>query len=249
MPVLILGGNEDLDIIRPLAEKLVADGGEVRCYLEEDDYELRSIGCKIAVGPLNDEMNIEGALTGVHTFIPLLPDPLLLDAASINILPDLAVVYAAAAGSAGVVQMIVPIPGLADFPGPIGEVYRHVEKTFEAIEVQPCILRTGILWGSERPLPGALRGSGRLGRLDIEISALPVEGLVEVLAALDDHEEVHGRRDYGGEPMTLRALTDLAGAGPSFSPSPVAVEILEAGLQVDNRVEELGADHNNPGIS
>ncbi len=75
MPVLIAARSADLDLVRPLARLLRSGGGEVRCYLDTDDHELRDLGCKIAVGALDDAYNLEAALTRVHTFIPLLPDP------------------------------------------------------------------------------------------------------------------------------------------------------------------------------
>lgn len=72
MPVLIAARQDALDLVVALAEILRSDGGEVRCYLEEDSHELRTLGCKIAVGRLDDPETIAGALTNAHTLVGLL---------------------------------------------------------------------------------------------------------------------------------------------------------------------------------
>lgn len=235
MPVLILGGNEDLDIIRPLAEKLVADGGEVRCYLEEDDYELRSIGCKIAVGPLNDEMNVQGALTGVHTFIPILPDPLHLEnEPSLHKLVDSARVWASTVEAASIEQTILALPGLREVEGPLGRVFGRTEEEFGSRCRPLTILRTGLWWGEERPLLPAVRWLSEEGEADAKISTLRIDSLVGALAAIDDLEQADGIWDLGGEVCTLAELRERAGPGKRRAPSDWMHKVLQAGLTVGN---------------
>ena len=106
MPVLIAARSADLDLVRPLARLLRSDGGEVRCYLDTDDHELRDLGCKIAVGALDDAYKLEAALTNVHTFVLLLADPFdVRTPEDLGQLRDMGLASAEAAAGAGASPM------------------------------------------------------------------------------------------------------------------------------------------------
>lgn len=209
MPVLILGEVADLDLIRPLAARLRADGGEVRGYLDDDDYELRNMGCKLAVGRLDDEVTLEGALRGVHTFIPVLPDPLrLVDESALSWFELVGTSAATAAGAARIPHTILAMPGVQEV-----DVFKRVESMFEEKCHPLCTIRTGLLWGPERPLPQVVRG---LGSVDMSISILRLHDWVMLLAAVDDRESVDGTWELSAPPASVSSLQQTAGAGPAM---------------------------------
>jgi hypothetical protein len=215
VPVLIAARSADLDLVRPLASLLRSDGGEVRCYLDTDDHELRSLGCKIAVGALDDAYNLEAALTRAHTFIPLLADPFdIHDAEGIADLRAAGLAAAEAAAGAGIAQTILPIPVL---PGihPVAPTFAEVEKAFEA-DVHPlCRLRTGYLWGDERPFPATLSAARHH---DVKLpetvclTVLGVDDWAAALAAADEREDLDGTWELGGD---IEPLVDLLARVPS----------------------------------
>jgi hypothetical protein len=211
VPVLIAARSADLDLVRPLAHLLRSDGGEVRCYLDTDDRELRDLGCKIAVGALDDAYNLEAALTRVHTFIPLLPDPFdIHDPDGIADLRAAGLAAAEAAAGAGIAQTILPIPVL---PGihPLTATFAEVEKAFEAGVHPLCRLRMGYLWGDERPLP-ALLSAARHHDIELPenvcLTVLGVDAWAAAVAAADDRENLDGTWELGGEIEPLIDLLD-----------------------------------------
>lgn len=185
MPVLIAAAHRDLDIVVPLASKLLAGGGEVRCYLEYDDHELRTMGCKIAVGDLHDAYTMGAALTNVHTFILLLADPLSFT----GDIPGLTAFGKAALDAATAArpeQTILPISAAGQTGQPVFELLRAIEQSFRE-EVKPLlVLRTNLVAGPERPL----RIAGPQDA-EYEVSCITVEDLTTAIAAADDLEGTH----------------------------------------------------------
>jgi hypothetical protein len=215
VPVLIAARSADLDLVRPLASLLRSDGGEVRCYLDTDDHELRQLGCKIAVGALDDAYNLEAALTNVHTFVPVLSDPFDIHTAEdLGQLRDIGMASAEAAAGAGIAQTILPIPVL---PGthPVTATFAEVEKAFEAGVHPLCRLRMGCLWGEERPLP-ALLSAARHHGVDLPksvcLSVLGIDAWAAAVAAADDREDLDGTWELGGDIEPLIDLMDRAPA-------------------------------------
>lgn len=233
MPVLILAGIEDIDIVRPLAARLLEGGGEVRCYLDDDDYELRNMGCKLAVGSLVDEMNLEGALTNVHTFIPLFPDPVRLTTQSdLDALERLGSTVASAAGSARISQTILAIPAIADAANPLRAPFAEVERCVAEAVDHVCMLRTGFVWGGNRPFTecmralrgrqeGSLPGGGRS-----LIGVVRAEDLADLICAADDREQLQGVWEFGGTGYRLSKLPTFAGEGRERAPSAWLEELL-----------------------
>jgi hypothetical protein len=249
MPVLIAAPASELDVVRPLATRLREDGGEVRCYLEEDDHELREIGCKIAAGALDDEMNLEGALTNVHTFIPLFPDPaLLLTSVEVASMKATASAMAGAAAGSGVEQTILVLPALSKGSGALAETYQAVERSFQEVCRPLCLLRTGFVWGPERPFAAALRSlrdpapNKVLANGDLPVPVVQAEDLVALIAAVDDREQAHGEWEFGGNIYLLKNLIGLPALdGQSSETSMEFFEALTTGLTVgQSATDEFG---------
>src|SRR5687768_6455422 len=89
MPVLITGAETPEGLAT--ARRLARTRGEVRAFADVDAAEaaeaLRSLGCKVARGTLDDEGHLEAALEQVHTVIHLAGGPMtdpdeVLDAAA-----------------------------------------------------------------------------------------------------------------------------------------------------------------------
>lgn len=187
MPALIAAMGQDLDIVRAVAELLIADGGEVRCYLEEDDYELRNLGCKIAVGNLLDPANLQGALSNVHTFMPLMPDALSFEDVDLGHLRDFGEVAAEAARYSSIEQTILVLTGLGSAKSTLATVTSAILEAFQPLSPL-CILRPGFVWGEERPLkahPSRLLGDG-------SIEGVHMPDLAQGVASADDREGTHG---------------------------------------------------------
>lgn len=165
MPVLIAAHSSDLDTVRRVAELLREQGGEVRCYLEEDDHELRNIGCKLAVGALDDPWNLQGALINVHTFMPMFPDASNIE----RHLPEFqgyATAVKAAAVDSGVAQTILALAKASGGVDPTSALVRDLEESFVG-KIEPvCVVRVG---------PG-----------------ISIDELAETLVEADDREQITG---------------------------------------------------------
>jgi hypothetical protein len=245
VPVLIAAQASDLDLVRPLARRLRADGGEVRCYLDADDHALREMGCKIAVGALDDAWNLEASLTNVHTFVPVLADPFRVGGETALAQQRVYGLSAARAGAgADLAQTILPLPALPR-GHPVEAVVHEVEAAFVTGTRPLCRLRTGYLWGEERPLPAVLRGAGSSGAALSEgvcLSILDVQDWVAALAAADDREGLDGIWDLGGDVVPLVDLMErLDAGGPAPTPSPWTLALLAEDLLVgSSAARELG---------
>jgi hypothetical protein len=210
-------------MVRPLARLLRSEGGEVRCYLDTDDHALRELGCKIAVGALDDAYNLEGALTNVHTFVPLLPDPFdQWSPEDLGYLRDVGLAMAEGAAGAGIAQTILPIPALP--PGhPSAAVFAEVATAFEASVHPLCQLRTGYLWGDERPILDLLNAARHHG-VDLPttvcLSILGIEEWATAIAAADDRENLDGTWEVGGDIEPLVDLLERVPASRAASAPP-----------------------------
>lgn len=201
MPVLIAAVNRDLDIVVPLASKLLAGGGEVRCYLEYDDHELRTMGCKIAVGDLDDVYTMGAALTNVHTFIPLLADPLSFTGDSTG-LAAFGAAAAEAAVAAGPEQTILPISTAGEAGHPVFEALRAIEESFREAVKPLLTLRTSFIVGPERPL----RIAGP-GKAEHEVPCITVEALTTAIAAADDLEGTQDTQTLESNPTGVKTAS------------------------------------------
>ena len=234
MPVLIAAHGTDLDLVRPLARRLRDGGGEVRCYLDTDDQELRLLGCKIAVGALDDPYNLEAALTNVHTFVPVLADPFAVhDPADLAILRATGLAAAEAAAASDLAQTILPVPQLPK-GHPIQAVVGEIEQSFDSGVRPLCLLRTGYLWGEGRPFPTALAAAKAAGAdlaPDVCLCVVDTPTWASVIAAADDREGVQGAWDLGGDVQPLVDLLERVGdAGGTAPPSEWSLSLLAGDL-------------------
>lgn len=234
VPVLIAAASDDLGIVVPLARRLREDGGEVRCYLPEDDGELRHLGCKIAVGHPLDEMNLEASLTNVHTFVPVLPDVAGIDdPETLELVMAYGRVAARAAGDSSIEQTILPIPAVPE-PHPVGSAFAAIAAEFLAASRPVCVVRTGLVWRSDGPLAAGMRAFGTMLPPDLEgsvVSAVALDDLVALLAEVDDREDTHGTWDFGGQATPLADLVRLDwGTGPPVAFGPWMHQMLASDL-------------------
>jgi hypothetical protein len=239
MPVLLFGSVEDLDLILPLASRLRADGGEVRCYLDDDAYELRNIGCKLALGQLDDESNLEGALSGVHTYIPFLVDPARIENEEhIDALIRMGIAAAAGGADANIQQTILPVPHLPSIESPLSGAYGVIEEEFSN-QIRPlCTFRIGFVWGPSRPFTEAVAGMNLSLAAESQVSVARVEDLVRLLAAADDRESTHGTWEFGATASLAKLKGELAD-GASRSPSPWLLELLKSGASGGSGASEV----------
>lgn len=241
MPVLIAAASDDLGIVVPLARRLREDGGEVRCYLPEDDGELRHIGCKIAVGHPLDEMNLDASLTNVHTFVPVLPDIAGIDDPEVleHVLA-FGRVAARAAGDADIAQTILCVPAVAE-THPIGRALAEIVGDFTALVRPLCVVRTGLVWRTDGPLAAGMRAfAGGLpdGLRDSVVAAVAIDDLISLLAEVDDREETQGVWEFGGTALPLEDLrTAYWGDGPAVPFSPWTDEVLALGIAAGDSAE------------
>lgn len=210
MPVLIAAQRADIDIVRAVASRLRQAGGEVRCYLDDDDHELREMGCKIAVGLLDDAYTLSGALTNVHTFMALMPDSMTW--------PDPVFVeqvggaWASAGGPADIEQTIIALSQM-------GDAFRVIESEFQKACDPLTVIKTRLVVGAERPLkPG--RGS--------TVTAVQVDKLGEVLACADDNEGLTGEWGLDGWAVEIEVPPDTP-FDHDFVPDNSAAEKFLAG--------------------
>ena len=232
--------------MRPLAFKLLEGGGEVRCYLEEDDHELRQEGCKIAVGNLRDEVTLEGALTNVHTAIPIFPDPAAISATDdLRLIGELASALVTALSAARVEQTILPLTGLYRTPTELGRAFDEIRRLFEERIHPLCIIVTGLLWGEERPFPvdtGLLRDGSH------SLPVLAIGDLVAALTAADDREGLTGMWELGGTPLGAEKLQSIPGERNSAAPNALFREAAAAVTQSlsNSAAEKFGVDLRLP---
>lgn len=209
MPVLIAAQIADLDIVRAVASRLKTAGGEVRCYLDDDDHELREMGCKIAVGLLDDAYNLAGALTNVHTFMPLMPDALTWT--DLESAEEVGRAWSSAAAAADIAQTILAVSRL-------GDPFRAVESAFQQACEPLGIVRTRLLVGEARPLK---QGVGSTA------TAVSVDRLAEVLARADDREQLAGHWSLDGWPLQVQGSSGLP-TQENFVPDNSAAEEFSA---------------------
>lgn len=189
MPVLITAFDADLDLVRPLASLLLQGGGEVRCYLEYEDHELRNMGCKIAVGSHEDDETLAAALTNVHTFLVFAPDQLSFRPDEATQLRGFFKAASMAVKQAPVDQVIVVASGVEMADDPIASAMAQGPSHFS--DVAPlCILLCSLI---DREVQGPQNDS------PFPAMVVTSQRLVQVVAAVDDRERTEGSWVLAGE--------------------------------------------------
>jgi hypothetical protein len=240
VPVLIAAASDDFGLVVPLARRLREEGGEVRCYLPEDDGELRHIGCKIAVGHPLDEMNLDASLTNVHTFVPVLPEVAGIDdPQTLELVLAYGHAAARAAADSSIEQTILCVPAVPE-AHPVGRALAEIATAFVAACRPVCVVRTGLVWRSDGPLAAGMRAldGSPPGSEQSVVSAVALDDLVALLAEIDDREGTHGTWEFGGQAMSVSDLRLVDwGDGPAVPFGPWMHEILASGLVAGGSAE------------
>lgn len=165
MPVLVTGAEDGLGA--RVVEQLRMSGGEIRAYLDgnvvttDAAASLRSTGCKVAVGELDDEGHLEAALAQVHTVAHCWGGPLHdLDAQL-----EAAGTVASALLGAGVRRLVWVRELAVDSANPYLARLAEIGALFEDLPVETITLATSLRHGptdqlTTRLAEGWLSGSG-----------------------------------------------------------------------------------------
>lgn len=220
MPVLVTGAERGLGA-RVLAQ-LRASGGEVRAYLDatavDDDAAaaLRSQGCKVAIGELDDEGHLEAALAQVHTVAHCWGGPL----HDLDEQLTVAGTLASALLGAGVRRLVWVRELADDAANPYLALLGEIGELFEELPVETVTLATTLRHGTGDPLTsrlaaGWLSGSG----VDALAAHAPIEldDVARAVVAADRQRgtarELHLRLGLRGpEQMPLHTFLRRIGA-------------------------------------
>lgn len=242
MPVLITGAETAEG--RAAARRFRASAGEVRVFVDADDTAaaeaLRSAGCKVARGTLEDEGHLETAAEQVHTIVHLAGGP--MTAAEV-VVDDAATVLSAAIG-AGCRRMVWASHVGADDPR--GNAYleacAEVEAMLGEAPLETIVVRRSLTYGPGDPLTGAL-ANGALPTLAKESTHQPlyVDDLALVIAEADRVRGGVGDLAIlltltGPTEVLLGGFADLLTAPERTAPpalSPVVTDLLARDLVVD----------------
>ncbi len=158
MPVLVMGAETALG--REAVARLLLGGGEVRVYLDAErsgDHDVqafRDLGCKVALGALDDEAHVETALAQVHTVVHLAIEPLRMPRDQLD---ALATVTSAALGAH--CRRLIWVTELAAQPE--GNAYldalADAASLVADLPLETVTLRCALRYGPEDPLTAALR--------------------------------------------------------------------------------------------
>lgn len=211
MPVLITGAETAEGLAA--ARRFLRSGGQVRVFVDAaagDEAEvLRSAGCVVARGSLDDEGHLETAAEQVHTVVHVAGGPMTDPDA---VLDDAATVMSAAIG-AGCSRMIFTSHVGADHP--TGNAYleacAEVESMLADAPLETVIVRRALTYGPADPLTVAL-AAGSLPATARESTHQPlyVGDLAMVLAEAD---RVRGGVGDLSIEVTLTGPTEVVLAG------------------------------------
>ena len=215
MPVLVAAA--DLPLGRRIAQRLLAEGGEVRAYAAADGDlgALRGAGAFVAVGDPDDEGRLEAAMADVHTVVHVAD--LLLAPAADPLAASLGTL-ATAAANAGVRRVIVSsLPGAdVDAGDELRRTLGRAEATLAAAQVPSVVIRTSMLDTVElrdalaaTPLPDAVHSR--------PVAPVRPADLVELVVAFDAMRSraTEGHAVFaadGPERLTLARYLEVVGA-------------------------------------
>ena len=224
MPVLLTGGEGPVG--RAAAARLRAAGGEVRAFVDlervprPDPEPLRRLGCKVALGALDDEGHLESAMEQVHTVLHL--------AGSLVDDPDDLVERAATVVSAAIgagVRRLVALSWLgADRPDGAAhlEACAEVEGLVAAAPLEGVVVRRGLTYGLDEPLVEALAAQASAAELaGADQWPLWAGDLADVVVACD--------RERVGTDAELHLV--VATAGPDRVPLTTCAHAFAAALR------------------
>ena len=214
MPVLVTASESATG--RATVRALRRGGGEVRAWLDaeaatdDDAAAMRSLGCKVAVGTIDDEAHLELALEQVHTVVHLGGSP--LDEPE-TVLDDAAGVLSAAI-SAHCRRLVWPSHlGAADPRGNAYlEVCAEVEELLAEAPLETVVLRRALTYGPGDALTALLVSGAPTEAMGARTSArhepLYVDDLAGAVVSADAMDR-GGRQ--GGPVGDLHLAVELVG--------------------------------------
>ena len=160
MPVLITGAETAVGTAT--VRGFLRRAGEVRVYLDaersgdEDAARFRAMGCKVALGTLDDEAHLETAMEQVHSVVHLAGGPLDDPAEQLD---ALATVSAAAIG-AHVSRWLWTTELAADPAGnPYLEALAEAADIVSSLPMETIVFRCALRYGRNDPFTTLLAGS------------------------------------------------------------------------------------------
>jgi len=191
MPVMVVGAESGLG--RAVVRALRRRGGEVRAYLDaevagdDDAVELRALGCKVALGEIDDEGLLETALEQVHSVVHCWGGPLTAPDVELD---GVAGVLSAAIGAR--CRRLVWASQLgADDPRDVAylRACAQIETLLADCDLETVVVRRALTYGEGDELTewlagGAAAASG--ARAEAVHAPLALGDLASALAAADD---------------------------------------------------------------
>lgn len=238
MPVLVTGAETGLG--RMVVRAARAGGGEVRAYLDgevagdEDAAALRALGCKVAVGEIDDEGLLELALEQVHTLVHCWGGPLTDPGEELD---GLAGVLSAAVG-AGCRRLVWASHQGADDPGDVAylRACADAEELLADAPLESVVIRRALTYGPSDPFTTSLAGGAAGVRADARHAPLTMGDLAAALVRADAMARDAVRTDLalvleltGPQVMSVRELAVVlrrAGVTGSRTPLPPGTSAL-----------------------
>ena len=210
MPVLVTGAEAGLGA--SVIDHLSRTGGELRAFLDattctdDDIARVRTGGCKVAIGELDDEGHLEAALEQVHTVAHCWTGPLHSPAEQLE--------AAAALASAALGAHVRRLIWVRDLARPEGNPYleagAQIAALFEDLPIETVMLSTAVRHSDDDPFTIRLAAGWLSGTpVDQATPHAPIsnDDVARAIAAADR------QRGDGGE-LHLR----LALVGPEVVP-------------------------------
>jgi len=228
MPVLVVGAESQLGA--RVIEQLRPSGGEVRAYLDatvatdDEAVRLRALGCKVALGELDDEGLLERALEQVHTVAHCWTGPLHDPIAQVEV----AATVGSALLGAGVRRLIWVCELARDERNPYLAAVAQIRELFSALPVETVTFATGLRLGSDDRFTARLRDGWLCGSAVDPTAAHAPVSIDDVASAVAAADRQRGSRAelhlelalVGPEQVALEALLRRLGAPPLDAPRP-----------------------------
>src|SRR5919106_3130614 len=163
MPVMVTGAQSQLGA--RVIEYLRSTGGQVRVYVdatvatEDDATRLRVVGCKVAVGELDDEGHLEAALEQVHTVAHCWTGPLHDPTEQVEV----AAVLSSAVLGAGVRRLVWVRELARDHTNPYLAATTEISDLFHGLPLETVTLSTAVRYADDDEFTALLRAGWLCG--------------------------------------------------------------------------------------
>lgn len=230
MPVLVTGAETGLG--RATVRALARAGGEVRAYLDaevagdDDAALLRSLGCKTALGTIDDEGRLELALEQVHTVVHCWGGPLTDPGEELD---GVASTLSAALG-AGCRRFVWASHLGADAPGDVAylRACADAEALLADATIESVVFRRALTYGADDELTRRIAGGGASAvRPGARHAPLAVVDLAAAIAQADLLQRGRERSDLslvleltGPQTLTFAEIVAALTPGDPAAPLP-----------------------------